>query len=247
MSSKKPIRIGLTKKPADQDEDDISALMSDSTVEALAEIVQDVHDLEESESEVDGQFVELPDLEDELDRDRDPDFVPPARPSTSKGKRLLNKPQVQPKRSLNLLTKDTPEPDDAEIGKGRSNAPIWKSVTGKWEIIWKREPSVLLMLVEWHVAKESCKMVHQQLVSISILIVNIPRSLLSTKLHSQPCRQKDCQQNGHLWTMLKFWKVPRLRGLNPILLLVHLDQLSSLCQEHRGIGCSSMMFVAECN
>ena len=126
MSSKKPIRIGLTKKPADQDEDDISALMSDSTVEALAEIVQDVHDLEESESEVDGQFVELPDLEDELDRDTDPDFVPPARPSTSKGKRLLNKPQVQPKRSLNLLTKDTPEPDDAEIGKGRSNAPIWK-------------------------------------------------------------------------------------------------------------------------
>ena len=127
-----PVRIGLTKKPAtpapasaDQDPDDpddISALMSESTMEVLEDIVQ-VH-----QEEIRGEDVELPDLDDELERDLDPDFVPPSpRPSTSsinKGKRLINKPQVQPKRSLNLLNRDTQDPETE--GKGRSNAPIWK-------------------------------------------------------------------------------------------------------------------------
>ena len=142
MSSKKvpvPVRIGLTKKPANSAsavelENDISDLLSESTMDALDEIVQDVHEIQEDEDEDDGRFYELPELEDELDRDTDPDFVPPARPrpSTStaskKGKSLLHKPQVLPKRSLNLLSKDTPEAE-SETSKGRSSAPIWKYFT----------------------------------------------------------------------------------------------------------------------
>ena len=78
MSSKKvpvPVRIGLTKKPANSAsavelENDISDLLSESTMDALDEIVQDVHEIQEDED--DGRFYELPELEDELDRDTDP-------------------------------------------------------------------------------------------------------------------------------------------------------------------------------
>ena len=67
MSSKKvPVRIGLTKKTADQS--DISDLMSASTMEALEEFVE--------EALSDEDLHELPELEDEIERDADPDYVP---------------------------------------------------------------------------------------------------------------------------------------------------------------------------
>ena len=113
MSSKKvPVRIGLTKKTADQS--DISDLMSASTMEALEEFVE--------EALSDEDLHELPELEDEIERDADPDYVPEAGPS-EKGKRLVNKPFVLPKRSLKLTEESTPVSVNT---KGRSNAPIWK-------------------------------------------------------------------------------------------------------------------------
>ena len=133
MSSKKvPVRIGLTKKPADVDTSD---LLSSSTMEALqdiidtdiVEVVQESQD--QDEFDPDEELVELPDLEDEIERDIDPDYVPEVLPSTStgvKGKRLLNRPQMQPKRSLNLINKDNEDtPTASAQGKGRSSAPIW--------------------------------------------------------------------------------------------------------------------------
>ena len=122
MSPKKvPVRIGLTKKPTD----DISDLMPARTMEALEDIVDLV---EQALSDED----ELPDLDisDKIDCDVDPDYVPDAVPSTStttKGKRLVNKPFVLPKRSLHLVSQDhdTEAPANPKC-KGRSNAPIWK-------------------------------------------------------------------------------------------------------------------------
>ena len=102
---KTPVRIGLKKKSADADSD-ISDLMSASTMEALEEIV--VLDVEEVEanasvSDPDDDLQEFPDLEDEIEREIDPDYVPEVGTST-KGKRLINRPNVQPKQPLNLLS-----------------------------------------------------------------------------------------------------------------------------------------------
>ena len=103
-----PVRIGLTKKPADKS--DISDLMSASTMEALEEFV------EEALSDEDLQ--ELPKLEDEIERDADPDYVPEAGPSEKgKGKRLVNKPFVLPKRSLKLEKLILEDKDEEEIEK----------------------------------------------------------------------------------------------------------------------------------
>ena len=107
MSPKKiPVRIGLTKKPANADNSDMSA----STMEALEDIgvldVEQVH-VEDSASvsDPDDDLQELPEIEDEIEQDADPDYVP--EPSTStKDKQLINRPHVQPKRSLKLLNKD---------------------------------------------------------------------------------------------------------------------------------------------
>ena len=139
MSSKKvPVRIGLKKKPASASanaDSDISDLMSASTMEALEDIVVlDVEDVESALS--DDEHEELPELEDEIERDLDPDYVPDAGPSSSrdpKGKRLINRPQQLPKRSLNLVNKDTESSQSSQstssqsqpTGKGRSTAPIW--------------------------------------------------------------------------------------------------------------------------
>ena len=127
---KTPVRIGLKKKSADADSD-ISDLMSASTMEALEEIV--VLDVEEvegnaSDSDPDEDLQELPDLEDEIERDIDPDYVPEPQAGTSKGKSLINRPNVKSKRSLNLLSKDKDQDTEspAKTGKGRSSAPIWK-------------------------------------------------------------------------------------------------------------------------
>ena len=129
MSPKKvPVRIGLTKKPADADESDLG-LLSASTLEALEDIVtlDDVDVVVEDEDAI-SDLDELPDLEDEIDRDIDPDYVQPvASTSTArKGKSLLNRPNVQAKRSLNLINKDKDNEAPAPTaGKGRSSAPIW--------------------------------------------------------------------------------------------------------------------------
>ena len=93
----------------------------------IVEVVQESQD--QGEFDPDEELVELPDLEDEIERDIDPDYVPEVLPSTStgvKGKRLLNRPQMQPKRSLNLINKDNEgTPTASAPGKGRSSAPIW--------------------------------------------------------------------------------------------------------------------------
>ena len=120
MPKKVPVRIGLTKKTTEPDPDldaDISDLMSASTMEVL--------------EQEDGGLYELPpDLEDELERDADPDYVPEQSTSAvaaTKGKRIPNRPDLQPKRTLNLVSNDTPQSQtDRDAGKGRSNAPIWK-------------------------------------------------------------------------------------------------------------------------
>ena len=134
MSPKKiPVRIGLTKKPEAVDADtnlaDTSDLLSASTMEALEEMVS--VQLSDNDDDDDDNGYELPELVDEIERDADPDYVPEAVPSTSsKGKRLLNKPQVQPKRSLKLVNNDSQAEisaaagTSAEMGKGRSNAPV---------------------------------------------------------------------------------------------------------------------------
>ena len=123
MSQKKvPVRIGLTKKPADGE---TSELFSASTMEALEDIVTlEVQLVEAAMSGEDEDVQELPDLEDEIERDIDPDYVPPAVPSTStarKDKSLLNGPQVMPKSLFNLVNKDVEAP---AAGKGRSSATI---------------------------------------------------------------------------------------------------------------------------
>ena len=113
MPKKVPVRIGLTKKTTEPEPDldaDISDLMSASTMEVL--------------EQEDGGLYELPpDLEDELERDADPDYVPEqstsaAAATSTKGKRIPNRP----KRTLNLVRNDTPQSQtDRDAGKGRSN------------------------------------------------------------------------------------------------------------------------------
>ena len=109
MSPKKiPVRIGLKKKqasasaPAPTGSDSDLQILSESTMEVL-EALEHADD----DEDVDGNLYELPDLEDEMERDLDPDYVPEAVPSTSsavvKGKQLLNRPNMPPKRSLNLV------------------------------------------------------------------------------------------------------------------------------------------------
>ena len=77
-------------------------------MEALEDIlvldVEQVH-VEDSESvsDPDDDLQELPNLEDEIEREIDPDYVPEVGTST-KGKRLINRPNVQPKKPLNLLS-----------------------------------------------------------------------------------------------------------------------------------------------
>ena len=99
MSPKKsPVRIGLKKKqasastasaPAPTGSDSDLQILSESTMEVL-EALENADD----DEDVDGNLYELPELEDEMERDLDPDYVPEAVPSTSsvvgKGKQLLN-------------------------------------------------------------------------------------------------------------------------------------------------------------
>ena len=115
-----PVRIGLTKKPANADNSDMSA----STMEALEDSCLGCW-TSSCGSQCHCQCDPDNDLQDEIDWDADPEYV--SEPSTStKGKRLINRPHVQPKRSLNLLNKDKDDTNSPVKGKGRSNAPIWK-------------------------------------------------------------------------------------------------------------------------
>ena len=67
---------------------------------------------------------------DEIESDAHPDYVPAkAVPSTStRGKRLLDRPQVQPKRSLNLVNNDTQAEAPSGTGKGRAMLRFGKYV-----------------------------------------------------------------------------------------------------------------------
>ena len=137
MSPKKiPVRIGLKKKEASASTASAPAPVtgSDSDLQILSESTMKVLEALENaddDEDVDGNLYELPDLEDEMERDLDPDYVPEAVPSTSsavvKGKHLLNRPNMPPKRSLNLVKENVADSDTPTkaTGKGRSNAPIW--------------------------------------------------------------------------------------------------------------------------
>ena len=122
MSPKKiPVRIGLKKKQAEASASTASAPAptgSDSDLQILSESTMEVLEALEhadDDEDVDGNLYELPDLEDEMERDLDPDYVPEAVPSTSsavvKGKQLLNRPNMPPKRSLNLVKENVADSD----------------------------------------------------------------------------------------------------------------------------------------
>ena len=119
------VRTSLTKKA------DTSDILSASTMEALEElVVLNVDQIEARLSDEDDHLEDLPDLEDEVERDAHPDYVPAkAVPSTStRGKRLLDRPQVQPKRSLNLVNNDTQAEAPSGTGKGRAMLRFGKYV-----------------------------------------------------------------------------------------------------------------------
>ena len=122
----KPVRIGLTKRRREEDSDDESVVapLSVSLMNALEDIVSVNVDPNEEDN-----FEESEDLfADDIDRDRDPDYVQPeAQPGPSRREKALTQP------ALNLVTTET-------AGKGRSSAPIWnffnvsdKKVNGRIE------------------------------------------------------------------------------------------------------------------
>ena len=122
----KPVRIGLTKRRREEDSDDESVVapLSVSLMNALEDIV--TVNVDPNEEEI---FEESEDLfADDIDRDRDPDYVQPEpQPGTSRREKAVTQP------ALNLVTTET-------AGKGRSSAPIWnffnvsdKKVNGRIE------------------------------------------------------------------------------------------------------------------
>ena len=116
MPPKNPVRIGLIKqRPAPTDDDLVDEFDNDNTVPPLSTSVMEALEEIVSEDASEDLFAE------EIDRDRDPDYVQPQDAEQPGPSRLRGKKQP----ALNLVTTATGTASSVN-SKGRSNAPIWK-------------------------------------------------------------------------------------------------------------------------